>query len=394
MKCPKCQSGDITIKTKRDNRGFFLGCLSFPDCNATLWLPDSLEQISVIEEQCQECLPRVVKKVKLKFKPGSMRPFYPDLLECCLGGCDTELLDILGARPITSAGNSSTSSNTTRQPPTRNASSDSGYESANHSISRRNNSTNNTSSAFPLRSQSTSGVGNAPRQSISSSGQQFPRNPFRPVPDQDNRPSAPSDDVVCNCNKKAIILTTRKEGQNQGRQFYKCPEPAGIQCDFFLWKDEENSHSTSTNIQTQPQNNFNARPQNNFPPSRLSSNSDQNENSNGTVMCRCGEAAPLLTVRKEGPNKGKKFYGCSQGMGTGCGFFQWAEEDSSSADLFPGPAARGFDRNSAGPSHGRFGGSSKKRPAADSGGSANKQQRKCGICGEAGHNRRVCPQSR
>lgn len=33
---------------------FFLACLSYPNCNAALWLPESVEQISVIEEQCQE----------------------------------------------------------------------------------------------------------------------------------------------------------------------------------------------------------------------------------------------------------------------------------------------------------------------------------------------------
>jgi GRF zinc finger len=36
-------------------------------------------------------------------------------------------------------------------------------------------------------------------------------------------------------------------------------------------------------------------------------------------------AAKLLTVRKAGGNRGRKFYGCSLPRGEGCGFFMWAE---------------------------------------------------------------------
>lgn len=35
-----------------------------------------------------------------------------------------------------------------------------------------------------------------------------------------------------------------------------------------------------------------------------------------------------LTVQKEGPNKGRQFYGCPAPRGQGCNFFQWADEPS------------------------------------------------------------------
>ena len=35
-----------------------------------------------------------------------------------------------------------------------------------------------------------------------------------------------------------------------------------------------------------------------------------------------------LTVQKEGPNKGRQFYGCPKPRGEGCNFFQWADENT------------------------------------------------------------------
>ena len=43
--------------------------------------------------------------------------------------------------------------------------------------------------------------------------------------------------------------------------------------------------------------------------------------------CEVGELT-LKTVRKEGPNTGKKFYSCSDREG--CNYFSWVEESGSS----------------------------------------------------------------
>ncbi|KFM57979.1 DNA topoisomerase 3-alpha, partial [Stegodyphus mimosarum] len=153
MKCPKCQSGDIVLRTKRDDRGFFLSCMSYPNCSAVMWLPDSLEHISVLEEECEKCLPTRVKKVKLKFKHGTLMPFFPDEFVNCLGGCDSELMDVIDARPIASARNPSITP-TSVTSTSRNASSDSGYESAQR-IFHNNNA---SSSSATSRSSSTSSV--------------------------------------------------------------------------------------------------------------------------------------------------------------------------------------------------------------------------------------------
>lgn len=43
-----------------------------------------------------------------------------------------------------------------------------------------------------------------------------------------------------------------------------------------------------------------------------------------SVLCNCGVPASQLTSTKDGPNKGREFYGCpNYAEGGGCGFFQW-----------------------------------------------------------------------
>lgn len=41
--------------------------------------------------------------------------------------------------------------------------------------------------------------------------------------------------------------------------------------------------------------------------------------------------ANLRTVKKDGPNKGRAFYGCPQPRQSGCSFFQWADEEVTSS---------------------------------------------------------------
>ncbi|XP_060946009.1 DNA topoisomerase 3-alpha [Limanda limanda] len=41
------------------------------------------------------------------------------------------------------------------------------------------------------------------------------------------------------------------------------------------------------------------------------------------IVCNCGQDALLLTVRKDGPNQGRKFYKCNAGS---CNFFLWSDE--------------------------------------------------------------------
>jgi DNA topoisomerase-3 len=47
------------------------------------------------------------------------------------------------------------------------------------------------------------------------------------------------------------------------------------------------------------------------------------------MKCPCGGDAALRTVNKDGPNKGRQFYTCSNRENS-CKFFKWAEKEESS----------------------------------------------------------------
>lgn len=87
-----------------------------------------------------------------------------------------------------------------------------------------------------------------------------------------------------------------------------------------------------------------------------------------------------LTVQKDGPNKGRQFYGCPKGMNSTCNFFKWADENDidnrGNTDWNNFTVNRGGNRtNSRVPQRG----SAPKKPRLAGG------KRKCGNCGIEGN---------
>ncbi|XP_072337326.1 DNA topoisomerase 3-alpha isoform X3 [Scyliorhinus torazame] len=166
------------------------------------------------------------------------------------------------------------------------------------------------------------------------------------------------------------------------------------------------------------------------------------------VVCNCGQEALLLTVRKEGPNQGRRFYKCNIGS---CNFFLWADQDAGDSGHggpvgrgSAAPGAGGFQRAGGrgtsgggdamcmcnqlavtrtvqkdGPNKGRAfhtcskprdqqcgffqwadenvpPGVTNKRPDGNSSrnGPTAKRPRSCGLCHQPGHTRTKCPQNR
>ncbi|XP_042197043.1 DNA topoisomerase 3-alpha isoform X2 [Callorhinchus milii] len=153
------------------------------------------------------------------------------------------------------------------------------------------------------------------------------------------------------------------------------------------------------------------------------------------VVCNCGQDALLLTVRKDGPNQGRKFYKCSTGN---CNFFLWADQSegggvstTTSRGHFSRPSSDGGGGGGAmtctcnepvvtrtvqkdGPNKGRaFHTCAKpreqqcgyfqwvdensqtqaeRRPAGNA--PPAKRARCCGLCHQPGHTRTKCPQNR
>lgn len=119
-----------------------------------------------------------------------------------------------------------------------------------------------------------------------------------------------SDVIVCNCGQPALLLTVRKEGPNQGRQFYKCN---GGTCGFFLWADQPGQEGAT---------------QSRGPPLQPPRTSLRVTHNPRPTVCNCQEPAVTRTVQKDGPNKGRTFHTCGKSREQQCGFFQWADENA------------------------------------------------------------------
>uniref|UniRef100_A0A8C2XC24 DNA topoisomerase n=1 Tax=Cyclopterus lumpus TaxID=8103 RepID=A0A8C2XC24_CYCLU len=259
-------------------------------------------------------------RLKLKFRRGSLPPMMPLEFIGCIGGCDEtlrEVLDLKGGDP---------------RPPT-------------------------------------------PRPPRPPRSNPLPSLP--PVPSWTPQPPPPAggggvsadgngDAIVCNCGQDALLLTVRKDGPNQGRQFYKCN--AGS-CNFFLWADQPSQQgeprSQGPPLQAPPRISVGFR----NPPGGGREQEGGAGGHAGQTMCNCNEAAVTRTVQKDGPNKGRMFHTCGKPRDQQCGFFQWADE------------------NEPPPGKGRkvMGDATANKPAA-------RKPRTCGICHMPGHTRVTCPQ--
>ncbi|XP_046401854.1 DNA topoisomerase 3-alpha isoform X2 [Ischnura elegans] len=395
MPCSQCQNPMIVRQRRSEANGYFVSCSNYPECKNAIWLPGEVINLEVAQETCPTCGPRV-HLLNFKFKRQSLMPLYPDEYQGCLGGCDQDLMQCLNINPS----RISSSQNVQRTNPNPaftavNQSRDSGFHS--HSSSRQ---------APPsLPSSQASGGAFRDEPSFSSS---------RGFPSPPGGGDAP---IVCLCGQNAIKLTVRKPGPNQGRQFYKCSQShGGSSCDFFMWLPDEDgvdsnggagggggsSHwggGSSRGGEGSRWAGGSSRGGGAMPPPPPRSSSQggagfpaPNAGSHDDVVCGCGEPARRLTVFKEGPNKGRQFFGCPKPRDQQCGFFKWADENE-------GESSSGWSKNK--PSGNQRAGSD--WPYSTQGGRKGnhvqskrsqdgaKQKRKCGLCREEGHTRANCP---
>lgn len=66
FKCPKCSIAPMALKPKKNQTGFYIGCLNFPDCKNCIWWPDECKDPNVLDETCSIC-GSDIKLVKFKF---------------------------------------------------------------------------------------------------------------------------------------------------------------------------------------------------------------------------------------------------------------------------------------------------------------------------------------
>ncbi|XP_071403367.1 DNA topoisomerase 3-alpha [Centroberyx affinis] len=342
-KCPHC-GRDMVLKKKREGNSKFLSCVGFPACKTAVWFPDTVLEVNRDESVCPTCQPRPVHMLKLKFRRGSLPPMMPLEFVGCIGGCDETLREVLDLKYL-------------RGPPR----------------------------AEPPRASSSN-----PRPSLPPPPPSWAPQP-RPPLSGGGDPS--SDVVVCNCGQDALLLTVRKDGPNQGRQFYKCN---GGSCNFFLWADQPSQQGPTPQGRAPPppapRTSQPPRPSvgfGNVPGGDRGRGGDA-DGAPGQTMCNCNEAAVMRTVQKDGPNKGRTFHTCGRPRDQQCGFFQWADEN------VPPPVSGGLGGGFGGFS-GDGGDGGRKARKTTGGPAANrppaaKKPRTCGICHMPGHTRVTCPQ--
>ncbi|XP_072794621.1 DNA topoisomerase 3-alpha isoform X1 [Vicugna pacos] len=340
-KCPQCGK-DMVLKTRRGG-GFYLSCTGFPECRSAVWFPDTVLEASRDGSTCPVCQPQPVYRLKLKFKRGSLPPTMPLEFVGCVGGCDETLREVLDLR---FSRGPPRASQPARQPP--------GYLQASQALDRTDG--NQPSHPQPPGTR--------------------PARPSRPLAGALPSPAAGGDSnsVTCNCGQEALLLTVRKEGPNQGRQFYKCGSGG---CSFFLWADSGRPDAGGPpSLAPRPW----GGPGN--PPGTLG-------DSGGGTSCLCSQPAVTRTVQKDGPNRGRQFHTCAKPREQQCGFFQWVDENVAPGTL-GGPTWSGGGGRTQGPEAR----SKRARAGSSDAGSVAKKPRKCSLCHQPGHTRPFCPQNR
>jgi len=56
MKCRFC-AGDVCLRQKKDNQGYYLGCSLYPECRASLWFPAFVTNIEIAPTTCPNVSP-------------------------------------------------------------------------------------------------------------------------------------------------------------------------------------------------------------------------------------------------------------------------------------------------------------------------------------------------
>ncbi|XP_038165343.1 DNA topoisomerase 3-alpha [Cyprinodon tularosa] len=352
-KCPNC-GRDMVLKKKREGNSKFLSCVGYPSCKTAVWFPDMVLEVSRDDSVCPTCQPSPIHMLKFKFRRGTLPPMMPLEFVGCIGGCDETLREVLDLKYLRGGGG--------------------GGGRGPGDASGRNGGGGDNNPPRPPRPQPPRAPNSNPRPSLP------------PVPAWNPEPRAPpadsSDAIVCNCGQDALLLTVRKDGPNQGRQFYKCNSGT---CNFFLWADQPSQQSRGPPLSAQRA----AQPSR--PSLGFGNLSGGNRGSDsgvaghvGQTMCNCNDMAVTRTVQKDGPNKGRMFHTCGKPRDQQCGFFQWADENAPP----PGTSGGGFNAGGDGGKKGRKAmgeGAANRPPAA-------KKPRSCGICHMPGHTRVTCPQ--
>ncbi|XP_062607419.1 DNA topoisomerase 3-alpha-like, partial [Saccostrea cucullata] len=317
---------------------FYIGCMGFPSCRSAIWLPNFVLDASVSDVKCENCQAQLMN---FKFKMGSVPPMLPLQYTGCVAGCDNLLSESLQINNFgeNRGGNNSfgegggggsefernSNVNCNCGKPAKMLTVNKDGPNKGRTFYACTNPRDQSCNFFQWGDEITEAGNNRtapPFRSDAPSSQRVPLVTVQPFNRQTNNEDN-GQDIVCNCGTSAILLTVRKEGPNQGRQFYKC---GGSNCNFFLWADQSQDQSLDNNRR---------------PPGGAGWGFN-NQSSDMEMNCNCGTPARLLRVVKDGPNKDREFFSCSKPRGQGCDFFQWADITNENRSDSGGLGGTGF----------------------------------------------------
>ncbi|XP_065178079.1 DNA topoisomerase 3-alpha-like isoform X2 [Sycon ciliatum] len=497
--CPQCGVGQMCIREKKAG-GFMIGCNCYPGCRASIFFPEIVTGLTAAKKKCDQCKPPgAVFKVKVKFKRGGAPTGLKQGYEGCYRGCDAmfasalkltdRMRNLSRSRPATTGGAASSVSAGSRPPAPAQSLASSTAAANTHSANSREHprSSNVSGGTFSSSSSATRGGGGSggagggshvsssaagrsaqgasaagsgaqrhisafsndnqshvfdhgaattsshhsmtssshhsysaghhqssarPAQSSSSNGAYNPpsHNPYSSTTAAGGQHSLSStargqqgesnqsnsfggdgfegldeemllegigdfgDDgttstgageapvVLCRCEQRAVVKTVRKEGPNQGREFYGCPKPYKEGCDFFQWADDTatsggggggfggggggRGNGTGTSYESRRSSDGVSGYSN-----QAGGGGSGGGDGGGTVRCNCDLACAQYAVRKEGPNQGRLFYKCGKAQRESqCSFFKWVDEvttdGASSTSNSAATSAGGFGSSS------------------------------------------------
>lgn len=302
FKCPKCRNSSIIVRQKKDNSGSFLSCQAYPACKHAIWLQNSIKNIASLDEKCTSCGGEN-HKVKIKFAQPHM----------------FSMVDEVAAYSRIEDGFYITCLYCDR----------------------------NVRDVLHIKTDDVKIIGNV--VGVASHSIHQPQ-----VFNSNNNNQHNNNNNISNNNRLGNSGQTRNFGTNSS-------------------SNDDNNHQRRNWFNT---GNNNDDGDDNRPSGgggAIANNSRLNDSAKGyqvlnnlpNVFCQCKLIAKKLLCRKEGPNKDRPFYNCTNRQ---CQFFAWADVAlPSNVQIAPSSA------NSSSGSNGGVTG------------------RRCSVCKNLGHNKRNCP---
>lgn len=156
----------------------------------------------------------------------------------------------------------------------------------------------------------------------------------------------------CECGVPSQRQKVTQKSAREGKGFYACG--VGDGCGFFQWCENGSSSLSVDPLPLAPAKRALASESlvsSSLCASLFHTNSCAFNQVGATAhQCQCRIDAVQRTVGKEGPNKGRVFWGCSKGKDDGCGFFEWDDEPNKNLGA---AAPRSSSVNQNDPTNGR-----------------------------------------